>query len=395
MHIDKGYKGVAAEFVTLFDDGMCDGPTLKVGEQYLMYTIVSEDPKADIPSRGCTRSRHVKYAAEDLEYLNGLSSAGPTGVIQGQAFGRRDSAFGNDEPLPGASIEVSGEGRVYNTTTDADGRYSVRNLDPATYRVAASHSGYTPLAFSGTEQLRTSAIHAGGCAEIKVILIKQWRGSIQGRLIRADGSQGPEDVSMALIHESVNKDGRKISLPGEHIRTGGQGEFSFSNLTPGKYKILMNAYSFPTARVPYPQIYWPDARDEASAREIEIKDEDTAVRYDFLLPTALKMNSVTGVVLKADGTPAAGAQVTVTSASDGYPFGGGIADESGQFSISFGGKDGIDYRLSARLLSQRQGFHSADAPFSLNSGAKGVTLIVDRPGLIDADSLLKRKVVGR
>jgi hypothetical protein len=146
-----------------------------------MYTIVAEDPKADIPSRGCTRSQHVKYAAEDLEYIDGLSKAGPTGAVQGQAFGRRDSAFGGNEPLPGASVDVSGEGRVYNTTTDADGRYSVRNLDPATYRVTASHPGYAPLDISGAERLRTSTIHAGGCADIKVVLIKQWRGSIQGR----------------------------------------------------------------------------------------------------------------------------------------------------------------------------------------------------------------------
>ena len=36
MRIDRAYKGVAEQELVLFDDGMCDGPDLHVGEQYLM-----------------------------------------------------------------------------------------------------------------------------------------------------------------------------------------------------------------------------------------------------------------------------------------------------------------------------------------------------------------------
>src|ERR1041385_5037695 len=99
MRIDHAYKGVSAENITLFDDGMCNGPNLKLGDQYLMYTRVSDDSNADVPSRGCTRSRSVKYAAEDLEFLKNLPSAAPTGTIQGQALGRTDQDFGDDQPL--------------------------------------------------------------------------------------------------------------------------------------------------------------------------------------------------------------------------------------------------------------------------------------------------------
>lgn len=38
MRIDKAYKGISEETVILYDDGMCDGPSLRVGEQYVMYT---------------------------------------------------------------------------------------------------------------------------------------------------------------------------------------------------------------------------------------------------------------------------------------------------------------------------------------------------------------------
>src|SRR5947209_95494 len=38
MHIDHVYKGTLKEMIELFDNGMCDGPDLEIGRQYLMYT---------------------------------------------------------------------------------------------------------------------------------------------------------------------------------------------------------------------------------------------------------------------------------------------------------------------------------------------------------------------
>src|ERR1700676_4031998 len=64
MHVDHLYKGKIKDKVELFDDGMCDGPHLEAGGQYLMYT--SALPTGEIPSRGCTRSRAVEWADEDL-----------------------------------------------------------------------------------------------------------------------------------------------------------------------------------------------------------------------------------------------------------------------------------------------------------------------------------------
>jgi hypothetical protein len=38
IRVDRAYKGVSEQSLVLFDDGMCDGPDLRIGEQYLMYT---------------------------------------------------------------------------------------------------------------------------------------------------------------------------------------------------------------------------------------------------------------------------------------------------------------------------------------------------------------------
>jgi hypothetical protein len=67
MSVGRVFKGTLDKTVELFDDGMCDGPDLQVGKQYLMYTHRLES--GAIPSRGCTRSRRIEVADEDLEFL--------------------------------------------------------------------------------------------------------------------------------------------------------------------------------------------------------------------------------------------------------------------------------------------------------------------------------------
>jgi hypothetical protein len=37
MHIDHAFKGKLDETEELFDAGICDGPGLEIGRQYLMY----------------------------------------------------------------------------------------------------------------------------------------------------------------------------------------------------------------------------------------------------------------------------------------------------------------------------------------------------------------------
>ena len=132
MRIEKPYKGISQDIVILHDDGMCDGPTLQVGEQYLMYT--HDDGTGYLPSRGCTRSRSVKYADEDLAFLNSLGSAAPTGTISGQATMSTGNLASTGNPLAGATIEILNEQeKVTTTTTDSNGRYSVLGLKPGAY----------------------------------------------------------------------------------------------------------------------------------------------------------------------------------------------------------------------------------------------------------------------
>ena len=109
MRIDKTYKGALKETVNLFDDGMCNGPHLEVGQQYLMYTY--DNGTGYLPARGCTRSRHVRFAKEDLAFLIGLSKAPATSRLLGQVSTLRSGVASEERaPAAGASVKIEGEG---------------------------------------------------------------------------------------------------------------------------------------------------------------------------------------------------------------------------------------------------------------------------------------------
>jgi len=384
MRIDHAYKGVTEKTLVLFDDGMCDGPDLQVGEQYLMYT--RRNGNGDVPSRGCSRSRHLRDATEDMQFLNGLSNASPFSTVFGRILDRTDDYYGNEQPLAGALVELKGIPGTHVTTTDGDGRYSFEHLEPAKYTVSADLQGFRMLTF-GSSELPAAEVQPRGCAVVNMIMRRRWRGSIVGRLIRSNGEPGPDGLDLTLIRLE-NRNGKEESnyLFGHGSETDERGEYSFSEVTPGRYKIAMNVYSFPTEKAPYPTMYWPGVRTEGDAGIIEVKDEASQQRFDFRLPPEPKMTKVTGTVLGSDGKPASGVRVAITALPDNNISADDEnrpqTDAYGHF--SFIAIEGFDYSLSARQAGKTS-WHSAELVYSGDKRQDSITLVLDRQGLFDND----------
>src|SRR5579872_6583901 len=146
MRIDAAYKGALRDSIELFDNGMCDGPDLQVGRQYLMYT--SGLPTEAVPARGCTRSRSVEAAKEDLEFLEQYKKGTPPTQVRGTVRFRpnepEDSELGEKgrTPLPGVAITLSGDGAEFQTTTKADGSFVFSGLRAGSYEIDAELAGY-------------------------------------------------------------------------------------------------------------------------------------------------------------------------------------------------------------------------------------------------------------
>lgn len=106
MQVDRAYKGTSQKTLSLRTDTACSNPDLLVGRQYLIYANRLEN--SEVASTGCS-SRQVRYAQDDLKYLDGFSDAAPTSSIFGNVI-RRDRAPG-DQPAVGGQVEVRGPTR--------------------------------------------------------------------------------------------------------------------------------------------------------------------------------------------------------------------------------------------------------------------------------------------
>ncbi len=360
MRIDKAYKGVTESSVVLWDSGMCDGPELRLGEQYLMYT--HEDGSGYLPSRGCTRSRNVKYAAEDLKFLDGLASAPPTVTIFGQVV-VGDGGIGPGKPAARIPVEVSRGGETRTTITDAEGHYKLAGLTPGTYSARGIQAGF------GTSESETDVpveVEARTCAELDVVLRKIEHGSIRGLVRQADGAPAPAGIKVDLIRVDADGPNSKPELMiGFGAHTDEAGEYSFQGVAPGHYKVVLNLYHAPTAAIPYKTLFWPEASTEVAASVVGISTDEMSQQCDFRLPPPLKSTPVKFVVLLPDGTPAKEVRANIGTWVDGMSSSAGEAhtDINGQF--SFEAMEGFDYTVgdiftAAARTGSRMHFSAAD-----------------------------------
>lgn len=371
IRVDRPFKGVTESTLILFDDGMCDGPDLKVGGQYLMYTRLTA--QGEVPSRGCTRSRAVEAAQEDLRYLNDLDRASPRARVFGTVSAWPDGP-GENPPVDGAVVAIRSSDQTFKTTTDSLGHYSVDGLEPGKYAVTVSHPEFVMPSIES--EGASVSVAARGCAVIDVTMRKRWPGTIAGRLIRPDGSSAPAGVDLDLIRlEGADQAWRQLFSAS--ALTNERGEYAFRDLAPGRYKIALHSCCFPTPEAPYPAIYWPHAATVEGATEIAISSAVVSNSYDFHLPPEVKSRVVTGVVQYADGAPASGARVQILKLPEqAITSHDAICDENGQF--SFKALEGLEYSLTA-VSPRNRDLTSAPRAVSINNELGVITLVLDAP----------------
>ncbi|HZU26634.1 MAG TPA: carboxypeptidase regulatory-like domain-containing protein [Bryobacteraceae bacterium] len=375
MSIDHAYKGLSGKEVILFDDGMCGGPVLQVGQQYLMYTY--RFPDGDIAASGCRRSRNVKDAKEDLEYLNSLKEAAQTGTIYGQVINRMGD--GNEKPLADAVVHLNGNAVNERTTTNGEGRYSFKGLSPGPYQLTVEYPGLRAISFSD-DQVPDANVAARGCAVVDLMMQPVWRAAIAGRIMRANGHPAAAGVDVELMGGVAGHDGSGDWFrTADVMQTDEHGMYVFTGLPPGKYKIGVNSVRFPTEKNPWPAVYWPGARTEEDGAIIEVGDGPMKQAYNITLPPEPRSAKIEGVVRAADGKPVPNIDVIIqadnfTTAGDSEDM--PRTDEEGKF--SFTAIEGFNYRLSAIPFGPAP-VPSPEVTFTFANGNGPVTLILERP----------------
>ena len=297
MNIDRAYKGALQETLDLFDDGMCDGPNLTVGRQYLMYT--SGNPAGPVPARGCTRSRRVEDAQEDLQFLNQYSVGNINTYINGtiglqpDGLQSRHSDAVGPMPLNGVHVTVSGAGKEFQTSTDSLGVYSFSGLPPGRYALNADLSGYRPDRPSNDLILQSN-----GCVQANIIMKVDRR--VQG-IIRDENNVPVDGALVEMI--STDPGLKRWEQPVLLSVSDQEGQYFIAGIPPGNYYLGVNIDSAPKKEHPYPSTYYPNTPDIKRATQIAFGIGPSAYEFDLRLPGKLSLVKIEGRIVNADGTP--------------------------------------------------------------------------------------------
>jgi Carboxypeptidase regulatory-like domain len=211
-----------------------------------------------------------------------------TGVIRGRVV-----AAVSGRPLRRARITVSSPelGQDSRTTsTDVSGRYEVKDLPAARYRVSVSRGGYLSLNYGQRrpgEQGRPVQLADGQVIE-RIDFILPRMSMITGRVTDETGEpiEGVSVYAMRMLYF----DGRRKFVPIKPATTDDVGEYRILKLPPGTYVVMASTHetwkemeSGKETVLGYMPTYFPGVANGAEARRVTLGVGQEAGATDFAL----------------------------------------------------------------------------------------------------------------
>ncbi len=313
-----------SEVATGLSAGDCGYPFVK-GASYLVYAY-RDEKDGRLYTSFCTRTKRVSNASEDLQYLRSLAVTPRTVTISGKVQ-RHLSHAGNYAqgyvPMEGTVLSVEGADQPKEVRTDASGNFEITGLKPGTLKLKLHLSDelttYRPE--------RVLKFESAGCAS-EVFYVGD-NGRISGRVLDAEGNpvSGLGVVILPLTGWAINW----------YAKTDAEGRYKASSIPAGEYMVGINirgqSRSIEPAELPrdflcpncvifvdtlladeqagaYPRLFYPGVFKTEKAQRLLISPGQEVRDIDFRLPQRPAESIVKGRVLKADGTPAAGALVS-------------------------------------------------------------------------------------
>jgi hypothetical protein len=206
-------------------------------------------------------------------------------------------------PLKSARVElrsVEDQTHAYAATTDADGRFVLKDMGPGRYRLSVSRNGFVNQEYGQkTPNDPGSILTLAPGQQMKDLLFRLIPWSvIAGRIRNEDGDPLPW-VQVTALREAYTDGKRKLS-PTAQEATNDLGEYRLFGLRPGRY-FVSATYSTKnqmasgnedseepapveeSAAQKYVPTYYPGTPDPAKASTISVKPGDEIPSVDILL----------------------------------------------------------------------------------------------------------------
>lgn len=319
------------------------------------------------PSFAQTIQVQVPQAGGPLPPRDGTpatAAATGTAAIRGRVF-----AADSGRPLRRARVQIGGPGLPNNgqtTSTDAEGRYEIKNLAGGRYTVTVTRSGYLRLSYGQRrpfEQGRPFDLANGQRAD-NVDFTLPRMSLISGRVL--DEANEPISGVRVWAMRPVFFEGRRRLVPGGvPAMTDDAGQYRLLGLTPGSYFVMADIAETWTVVengieriMGYAQTYYPGTPGFTDARRVAVGVGEEASNTDFALIPG-RAATVAGTVYDSQGRPAGGRQMTLGQEfrGPGQTFAmtsnGTTVAADGTFRLT--GLAPGDYKLSVRTTTEVNG----------------------------------------
>lgn len=371
----RGVEGATVEVGTGMGGGDC-GYGFRVGARYLVYAY-RDEKKGTLHTGICTRTRPLGRADDDLRYIDELAR-GPAvgGTIFGQVtrerrVAREDGDETTYEPLAEAVVEIAGGGKTFRAVTDGKGNFAAKNLPAGAYKVKLELSETLLV----RAPVREVEVGERGCAKEHFSVVPN--GRLRGRVY---DSEGRPAAKVALRLSDASKGEMYFRGHTNYATTDAEGRYEFQGIPTGRYILKLRFDGAETdSERPFPVFYHPNVSDPARAAVISVGEGELAAGYDLHLPPVPAERTVEGVVVYADGTPAAGVNVGYSAdqphANTGYSV---DTDAAGRFTIKV--YEGVGLKMGAGVQRADGQWVSSPVVTVPASGPVGeVKIIVPRP----------------
>ncbi len=159
------------------------------------------------------------------------------------------------------------------TVTDAEGRFTLDNLDPGSYLLSARRTGYLDQGFGAPEPevVGPPVKLAPGDTLGDVTLKLTPQSLLYGKVIDEDGDPVPD--AEVMVYKLSYAGGRKQFANVTNTVSQADGSLIVGNLRPGRYYLsafIRRGEQDPDAREVYVPTYYPSTADAAEAAPIEV-----------------------------------------------------------------------------------------------------------------------------
>jgi 5-hydroxyisourate hydrolase-like protein (transthyretin family) len=236
-------------------------------------------------------------------------------------------AAASGDPLARAEVTLTrlaaATPAIAPVSTERDGKFVFRNLQPGQYLLRVKRNGYAPQEYG--QRTPTSSgppIPLTAGQQMKDVVFNLVAGAVVAGRVRDTGGEPVPSVTVSLLRTQYQATGQRTYYVVGSATTDDRGEYRVFWVPAGRYMVSLSPASETAARTAirdqyvfsdriFPMMYYPGTTDPTRATAVELKAGDTLSTVDFTVNPP-RLFSVRGRVIDSTtGKPAASASVTL------------------------------------------------------------------------------------